>query len=176
MDENEPVERIRNGEIERFREIVETHQDLALSIARRVAGNRHDAEEVCQTAFLRAFRTIGSFRGDARLATWIARIVYRHALNHIRGRRAEAGFDEASYASASGVDSSERLTERIALEQANAKLAPPRTRGDNALSLSRNALRPDSERRLATGRNGEDVVTPRTGACRYTYRSARSYR
>ena len=63
-------------------------------------------------------------RGDARLATWIARIVYRHAPNHIRRRRAEAGFDEASYASASGVDSSERLTERIALEQAIAKPAP----------------------------------------------------
>ena len=69
------VERAAAGERDAFDELVRlTHRD-AFGLAVRLTGNEEDARDVVQDAYLRAYRSIGRFRGDARFSTWLYRIV-----------------------------------------------------------------------------------------------------
>lgn len=52
----------------------------------RMTGNHHDAEEVCQDVFLTVFEKIGTFRGDAKLSSWVYRITANTALMKLRKR------------------------------------------------------------------------------------------
>ena len=93
------VERARAGDTEAFRELVERHRDRAYGLALRVLRSPADAEEVAQDAFLRAWRALPRFRGDAAFGTWLYRIVARRAFDRaatLRGRRArETSLEEA---------------------------------------------------------------------------------
>ena len=59
------------------------HQDLAYAVALRMLGDADEAREVAQDAFVRAWRAIGSFRGDAKFSTWLVAIL----INLCRNRR-----------------------------------------------------------------------------------------
>jgi RNA polymerase sigma-70 factor (ECF subfamily) len=83
------VERAAAGEREAFDELVRlTHRD-AFGLAVRLIGNEEDAYDVVQDAYLRAYRSISRFRGDARFSTWLYRIVANCAstFNTRRGRQ-----------------------------------------------------------------------------------------
>jgi RNA polymerase sigma-70 factor (ECF subfamily) len=72
---------------ERFRALVESHRDRAIRLAwRLVDGDAAAAEDVVQDAFVRAYRSLGGFRGEASLSTWFYRIVVREAQHHRRWR------------------------------------------------------------------------------------------
>jgi len=71
--------RIVLGERELFAEIVSRYQGAIFRLCLRAMGNHHDAEEVAQEVFLRAFRGLKHFNGSARFSTWLTRI----ALNQI---------------------------------------------------------------------------------------------
>jgi RNA polymerase sigma factor (sigma-70 family) len=87
----------------RFEQMVMPHLDAAHNLARWLCGNSHEAEDVTQEAFLRAFRFFGTFRGeDAR--GWILKIVrntyYTH-LRRVRSRDESTEFDEELHSLAS---------------------------------------------------------------------------
>jgi RNA polymerase sigma-70 factor (ECF subfamily) len=78
------VERLRAGEPAAFREMVERYQRDVYGLAYDLCGNHHDAEDLSQEVFIKAFRAIGSFRADAKMGTWL----YRIAMNtHIDNKR-----------------------------------------------------------------------------------------
>jgi RNA polymerase sigma-70 factor (ECF subfamily) len=81
------IEEIRAGNIRRFSELVDRHKNRAMTLAFRLIGAKEDAEEVVQDAFVRAFRNLGEFRGDAKFATWFYRIVYNLCMTRLRQRR-----------------------------------------------------------------------------------------
>jgi RNA polymerase sigma-70 factor (ECF subfamily) len=58
-----------------------------MTIAVRMIGKREDAEEIVQDAFLRAYRSLGTFRGDARFGTWFYRILYNLCLTKITRKK-----------------------------------------------------------------------------------------
>ncbi|MGB1504364.1 MAG: RNA polymerase sigma factor [Acidimicrobiales bacterium] len=91
------VERAVAGERGAFDELVRlTHRD-AFGLAFRLTGNEEDASDVVQDAYLRAYRSISRFRGDARFSTWLYRIVANCAstFNSRKGRqRTEVLFDD----------------------------------------------------------------------------------
>lgn len=83
----ELVERAVDGEREAFDELVRlTHRD-AFGLALRLTGNEEDARDVVQDAYLRAYRGLGRFRGDARFSTWLYRIVANCSSTHTTKRR-----------------------------------------------------------------------------------------
>ena len=91
MDEDRPiVEEVRAGDPRRYAVLVERHKDRALTLAVRVLGDRRDAEEAVQDAFVRAYRSLDRFRGDARFGTWLYRIVYNVCLSRA-ARRPDPG-------------------------------------------------------------------------------------
>jgi RNA polymerase sigma-70 factor (ECF subfamily) len=87
------VESLRRGESEAFERLVPTYQHRVFSIALRMLGDRGEAEELAQEVFLRVHRSIGDFRGEAKLSTWLYAITSRLCLNRLKspGRAREVG-------------------------------------------------------------------------------------
>jgi RNA polymerase sigma-70 factor (ECF subfamily) len=63
---------------------------MAFSIAFRIAGNKEDAEEIVQDAFLKAFRSLDKFRKDSKFSTWLYRIVVNCSLTRTRNKKLES--------------------------------------------------------------------------------------
>ncbi len=80
------VRATRAGDLTAFDRLVERHQRRAVSIAYRVLGNAHDAADVCQDAFVKAFRSLDTLEDPLRFSAWLMRIVSNLSLNFRRGR------------------------------------------------------------------------------------------
>ncbi|HUI10628.1 MAG TPA: sigma-70 family RNA polymerase sigma factor [Bacteroidota bacterium] len=78
------VEAVRSGNVRSFSLLVDRHRDRAMTLAVRLVGDRLEAEEVVQDAFLRAFRALDGFRGDSRFSTWFYRILYNACMTRLR--------------------------------------------------------------------------------------------
>ena len=83
----ELVVRCRAGDDGAFAMLVERYQNRAFRTAFGVLEDREDCLEVVQDAFVRAYRAIGGFRGEAEFGTWLHRIVVNLAKNRLRYRR-----------------------------------------------------------------------------------------
>jgi RNA polymerase sigma-70 factor (ECF subfamily) len=83
----ELIERCRRREPGAFEELVERTHRQVYTLALRLVGDRHEAEDIVQDAYLRVHRSLRGFRGDARFETWLYRIVANSAMNHLRRRR-----------------------------------------------------------------------------------------
>jgi RNA polymerase sigma-70 factor (ECF subfamily) len=79
--------RIAAGDESAAADLVSRYESLVRRIVQRLLDDPRDVEEVCQDALVRAIRHIAAWRGAARLATWIARIAHRAALQRLRRRR-----------------------------------------------------------------------------------------
>jgi len=64
-----------------------------MTLALRLVGGRSEAEELVQDSFLRAFRSLDTFRGDAKFSTWFYRILYNVCMTSLRRRRTLPGTD-----------------------------------------------------------------------------------
>ena len=82
-DEATLVEQARRGERTAFDQLVLRHQQMVFAVTMRMLGDRHEAQEVAQDVFVRAFQSLGGFRGDAKLSTWLVSIT----MNLCRNRR-----------------------------------------------------------------------------------------
>ena len=87
LDDMALVQRARQRDGSALRLIMERHNRGLYRIARSVLGDDAEAEDVVQEAYLRAFTHLESFRGEARLATWLTRITLNEALGRLRTRR-----------------------------------------------------------------------------------------
>jgi RNA polymerase sigma-70 factor (ECF subfamily) len=87
LDEADLVARLRAGEPAAYEAVVRLYCDRLLATARRILRNEEDAREAVQDAFLAGFRGIHGFDGNARLFTWLHRIVVNTALMKLRRLR-----------------------------------------------------------------------------------------
>ncbi len=114
-----------------FATLVNRYERYAFTLALRMVKNREDAHEVAQDAFLRVFRYLPDFRGEAKFSTWLYKIVYSTALNFLRKKvpdiqslddenhpikLADSGTPDASHAM-------EQMDRNTALQQAIARLS-----------------------------------------------------
>lgn len=84
--ERELLRRCQAGDEDAWREFIEAYKHMVYSLAYEMLRNAEDAEDAAQEVFINAFRAIGSFRGDARLSTWLYRVTKNVCLNYIRQR------------------------------------------------------------------------------------------
>ena len=84
--DQEIIESIRRGHPRGFGALVDRHKERAMTLALRIVGEREDAEEVVQDAFLRAFRNLEQFRGESRFSTWFYRILYNACMTRVTRR------------------------------------------------------------------------------------------
>lgn len=83
------VARARRGDRAAFDDLVRRHQRGLWQVVRRYVKNDADAADVMQQAFVRAFRALDRFRGEASVRSWLYRIGINVALNHVRDRARE---------------------------------------------------------------------------------------
>ncbi len=75
------------GRTAAFDDLIEKYQRRAVSVAYRLLSDIEDAKDVCQDAFLKAFRSLTSLQEPERFGAWLMRIVTNLSLNFRRGRR-----------------------------------------------------------------------------------------
>src|SRR6478672_13811473 len=75
FDERALIERCRAGDDIAFSELVDRYKNLVFAIVLRMVNDRSQADDLAQEVFLKVHRGLPYFRGDARLSTWIYRIV-----------------------------------------------------------------------------------------------------
>ncbi|PYQ31502.1 MAG: RNA polymerase subunit sigma-24 [Acidobacteria bacterium] len=80
------VSRARTGDPDAFRLLVERHSQPIFRVAYRMTGNEHDADDVVQETFLRAYRQLDRFEERANFGTWLHRIAINCALDLLRAR------------------------------------------------------------------------------------------
>src|SRR2546430_8348839 len=83
------VERTLAGDRDAFRVLVERHSHSVFRLAYRMTGNQHDAEEVVQEAFFRAYQKLEQFAARANFGTWVYRIAANYAIDRLRQRKSE---------------------------------------------------------------------------------------
>ena len=94
VNERELVERCRSGDEHAFQELVDSYKGLVFALIARTLQDRSRAEDLAQEVFLRVHRGLPYFRGEARLSTWIYRIVANVCVQEHGGRPAPASLDD----------------------------------------------------------------------------------
>ena len=96
MTDDAIIRRVLGGETEAYALLVDRHHARCLRIACRILGNREDAEEAVQDAFLRAFRALAAYEPRERFGAWLTRIVINGCrTTSARELRRSALFDDA---------------------------------------------------------------------------------
>ena len=106
LADDELLARHAGGDAAAFGVLVARHRDRAWAVALRTLGDPNDAADAVQEAFVKAYRTAGSFRGEALFTTWLHRIVVNACLDAMRRTRARptSPLDETSAALADPAD------------------------------------------------------------------------
>ena len=88
-DDQQLVKRVQNGDKRAFDLLVLKYQHRILGLVVRFVRDPHEAQDVTQEAFIKAYRALPKFRGDSAFYTWLYRIAINTAKNHLvsRGRR-----------------------------------------------------------------------------------------
>ena len=85
-EELEIILRVRAGDTDAFEALVLEHQNKVYSLALRMVGNEEDARDMAQEAFIRAFNSLASFRGESKFSVWLYRLTSNICIDCLRGR------------------------------------------------------------------------------------------
>lgn len=103
------VGRVQAGERAAFDVLVRRHQHRVLAVIGRYIADWSECQDVAQEAFVRAFRAIDSFRGDAQFSTWMHRIAVNTAKNHLTAQNRRPPAADIDLTDAEVVNDSARL-------------------------------------------------------------------
>jgi RNA polymerase sigma-70 factor (ECF subfamily) len=109
MDEHEMAQRAARGDVNAFGNLIRCYKSQAYNAALRLLGNRQDAEDAVQEAFLRAYRAIHTFDISRPFAPWLKKIVVNVCLNRIERQETLPLEDDSNYAAGDCGPESETL-------------------------------------------------------------------
>lgn len=90
-EERKLIDRAKRGNPEAFRQMVEAYKDRLYAFIWKMVRNHHEAEDVCQAAFVKAYQSLASYSDAYAFSTWLFTIGYRICLNQLRKKRALSG-------------------------------------------------------------------------------------
>jgi RNA polymerase sigma-70 factor, ECF subfamily len=123
MNESDCIRRAQQGDAEAIRDLYRRHAPRVYAVVRRLAGDDALAEDWTQEAWVRAFRALPNFRGEARFSTWLHRIAVNSALHGRRWRDRRVAHEVTMTVSAERCDRADPIALRIALQRALDRLA-----------------------------------------------------
>jgi RNA polymerase sigma-70 factor, ECF subfamily len=119
-EENLWILQSRNGDHAAFESLLRAHQPMIHSLTFRMTGSLADAKDLTQETFIRAFRQLAAYRGDARFSSWLCRIAVNACLNwrSRENRRVEihqqwSGETLDAYASGAGSSTADGVNKRV---------------------------------------------------------------
>ncbi|HNY00733.1 MAG TPA: sigma-70 family RNA polymerase sigma factor [Oscillospiraceae bacterium] len=141
-EENDAVRRVLDGDADAFSPLVEAYQKNVYNLALRMTGNPEDALDMAQEAFIRAYNSLSSFRGDSKFSVWLYRIVSNVCLDFLRARKGRAAVS-LSQTGPDGEDTALEIPDERALPEAELERALTR----DAVRRGLQAL-PDDQREI----------------------------
>ncbi len=87
LSDQEIIDSVRKGNSSDFSILVNRYKNKAFSMLKRMLKNEFEAEEVLQDCFLKAYNSLGSFKGESKFSTWFYRIVYNSALTKLSSQK-----------------------------------------------------------------------------------------
>jgi len=105
------AQQAREGCLVSFEKIIELHKDKLFGYLAQLVGNAHDAEDIAQEAFVKAYKNLHTFDGRARFSTWLFAIAKNTAFTHLRRRKAHLPVEELAEvltAPAAAIDEDDR--------------------------------------------------------------------
>ena len=81
------IDQVLSGQLKAYRILTDRYKDYAFTLAIRVLGEKEEAEEAAQDAFVKAFNSLGSFNRTAKFTTWLYRIVLNTAISYNRKKK-----------------------------------------------------------------------------------------
>ena len=130
-DDRTLVAAFRNGERSAFDIIVVRHRRQVYQLCYRFMNNHEDASDLAQDVFVRAFKGLQSFKGDASLATWLYRVAVNTCLNRVASKKPVAApLEEAAHFDARAANPLEEVlrAERSEVVQRAIAMLPPKQR------------------------------------------------
>lgn len=118
MNETDCIRRAQSGDPAAIRDLYRRYAPRVYAVVRRLAGDDALAEDWAQEAWVRAFRALPGFRGDARFSTWLHRIAVNSALHGRRWRERRAGREVDLAADGERTTRSDEVVLRISLQRA----------------------------------------------------------
>lgn len=94
MQEKVLLEKLRTGDESSFKELVTQNQSKVINTCFRFVNNKEDAEDIAQEVFVEVYHSISTFRGEAKLSTWIYRIAVTKSLDFIRKKKRKKRFGQ----------------------------------------------------------------------------------
>ena len=89
MNQPETIAKLKRGDTALFSDVVEKWQDKVYNTAISIVQNQEDAEDICQEVFVQLHESIGTFRGEALLSTWLYRVTVNKALDHEKKKKSK---------------------------------------------------------------------------------------
>lgn len=83
-NDNVYIDKILNGDTNAFSVLVDRYKDLIFTLALRMMKNKEEAEEVAQDTFIKTYKSLSKFKGDAKFSTWIYRVAYNTCLDRLK--------------------------------------------------------------------------------------------
>jgi RNA polymerase sigma factor (sigma-70 family) len=83
------IGKVLAGETAAYSFLVDKYKTMAYNISLRILKRPEDAEEVTQDSFVKAYRALGNFKGEAGFSTWLYRIVYNTSISRLRKKQRE---------------------------------------------------------------------------------------
>lgn len=81
------IQQVLQGDVNAFEALVKEYEKNVYNLALRMTGDPEDAADMSQDAFIKAYNSLGSFRGDSKFSVWLYRIVSNLCLDFLRGRK-----------------------------------------------------------------------------------------
>jgi RNA polymerase sigma-70 factor, ECF subfamily len=92
MNEAGIIDKLKQGNESAFKELVESYRRMVVNTCFGLLHNMEDAEDVAQDVFIEVFRSVGDFRADSKISTWLYRIAVNRSLNFIRDNKKRKWF------------------------------------------------------------------------------------
>ncbi len=116
------IERSQKGDAQAYETLVRQYEQLAFRAAFLITRDAHAAAEIAQDAFLRAYRSLGSFKGGYPFRPWLLRIVTNQALNHVKAAERRAHLTERYAQAVAMSEPDPSFEEKLAAREQNERL------------------------------------------------------
>ena len=95
MDDTTLIKKLKQGDEQAFREVVNLYEGMVINTCYGFVHQYEEAEDIAQDVFVQVYKSIGKFRSDAKLSTWIYRISVNQSLNYLRKKNKRSIIERA---------------------------------------------------------------------------------